>query len=357
MKRVIDQSAILFYCFAAIIINKIDTAFLIALLSAVIYAGCSYFVNSKRFNLAITILYIPLSIVFPQFLLFLPVILYGALQYKNHTVLTILSMIAVWKLTYVSWTLFFFVLLGCGIALLLLYQTEAYRQLENRFKKTRDDSTELNLLLKEKNQALLQKQDYEIYTATLKERNRIAREIHDNVGHMLSRSILMTGAMQMTNKDPALEESLIQLEETLSTAMTNVRESVHDLHDDSINLKEVLDGLIHSFTFCKVHMDYDMGYEIPREIKYSFITIIKEGLNNIIKHSNATQVNLLIREHPALYQLVIEDNGTLEKSADESSGLGLVNMKDRAESLGGTIQIRKDNGFRIFITVPKKGEF
>ena len=60
--------------------------------------------------------------------------------------------------------------------------------------KLRDDSTEKNLLLEEKNHMLVEKQNYEIYTATLKERNRIAREIHDNVGHLLSRSILITGA-------------------------------------------------------------------------------------------------------------------------------------------------------------------
>lgn len=44
-------------------------------------------------------------------------------------------------------------------------------------------------------------QDYEIYLATLKERNRIAREIHDNVGHMLTRSILQLGALSVINKD------------------------------------------------------------------------------------------------------------------------------------------------------------
>ena len=61
-------------------------------------------------------------------------------------------------------------------------------------KRTRDDSRERDLLLSQKNKALLEKQDYEIYNATLKERNRIAREIHDNVGHVLSKFILMLGA-------------------------------------------------------------------------------------------------------------------------------------------------------------------
>ncbi len=61
-------------------------------------------------------------------------------------------------------------------------------------------SEEHTLLLSEKNKALLEKQDYEIYAATLRERNRIAREIHDNVGHVLSRSILMTAACKPIKK-------------------------------------------------------------------------------------------------------------------------------------------------------------
>lgn len=352
MKRIIDQAVILIYCFATVLLTRIDTAFLTAFLAAVIFACLNYFCSDRRITLLSSAIYMILSFFFPGFLLFLPVILYGILQYKNYIMLIPLGIATVWKLLPVSLPLFLFVLLGAAVALLLQYQTASYEELHSQYKKTRDDSTELTLLLKEKNQALLEKQDYETYTATLKERNRIAREIHDNVGHMLSRAILMTGAMKMINKDAALTEPLIQLEDTLNTAMTNVRDSVHDLHDDSINLKEALGGLIQTFTFCEIHMDYDMGFEIPKDIKYSFITIVKEALNNIIRHSSASCVHLIVREHPGLYQLVIEDNGT-KKKAEKGEGLGLMNMKDRVDSLKGTMQIQDEKGFRIFITIPK----
>ena len=72
----------------------------------------------------------------------------------------------------------------------------------------RDTSTELNLVLQEKNKNLMEKQDYEIYLATLRERNRIAREIHDNVGHMLSRSILQMGALITIHKEEPLHGQL-----------------------------------------------------------------------------------------------------------------------------------------------------
>ena len=100
------------------------------------------------------------------------------------------------------------------------YQTREYILIEERYRRTRDDGVEKNLLLREKNQSILKNQDYEIYTATLRERNRIAREIHDNVGHMLSRAILMVGAMKAVHGEGDLKGPLGQLNETLNAAMT-----------------------------------------------------------------------------------------------------------------------------------------
>lgn len=178
-----------------------------------------------------------------------------------------------------------------------------YQALYQDFHQIRDDSEEHALLLSEKNKALLEKQDYEIYAATLRERNRIAREIHDNVGHVLSRSILMTAACKTINKNDALDPLLGNLEESLNGAMNSIRSSVHDLHDDAVDLEDAIKGLVKDFTFCPVNLTYDMSRQIPREVKYSLISITKEGLSNVMRHSNADSVNILLREHPALYQL------------------------------------------------------
>lgn len=241
-----------------------------------------------------------------------------------------------------------------------------YQTLYQDFHQIQDDSKEHALLLSEKNKALLEKQDYEIYAATLRERNRIAREIHDNVGHVLSRSILMTAACKTINKNDALDPLLGNLEESLNGAMNSIRSSVHDLHDDAVDLEDAIKGLVKDFTFCPVNLTYDMSRQIPREVKYSLISITKEGLSNVMRHSNADSVNILLREHPALYQLCIEDNGTpgngipdiqteadINKEKNTSGGMGLSNIRDRAKALGGTVQITQENGFRIFVTIPK----
>ncbi|HBL84829.1 MAG TPA: two-component sensor histidine kinase [Clostridiales bacterium] len=211
------------------------------------------------------------------------------------------------------------------------------------------------LMLEIKNKELIEQQDNEINLATLNERNRIARDIHDNVGHMLSSSILQIGAILATAKDDTTKESLKSINTTLSNAMTSIRDSVHDLHEQSIDLYNEVRILVDKFTFCTVDLDYDVQSNPEKKLKYCFITVIKEALSNVIKHSNATKVSIILREHPALYQLVIQDNGT-KPDRENSVGIGLTNIKDRVAAFNGNVNIMADKGFRIFISISKENK-
>lgn len=309
------------------------------------------------------------SLWFSDLLLFFPLLLYQTLSAELFPLAV--AELPLWGFLVFQINRFPAVLCLLGIfgfilSFFLWLYAEKYQTLYQDFHQIRDDSEEHALLLSEKNKALLEKQDYEIYAATLRERNRIAREIHDNVGHVLSRSILMTAACKTINKSDSLDPLLGNLEESLNGAMNSIRSSVHDLHDDAIDLEDAIKGLVKDFTFCPVNLTYDMSRQIPREVKYSLISITKEGLSNVMRHSNADSVDILLREHPALYQLCIEDNGTpgngipdiqteadINKEGNTSGGMGLSNIRDRAKALGGTVQITQENGFRIFVTIPK----
>lgn len=356
MRRMIDQGIMLLYCFVTALLVPVDTAFVVGFLGAVLYVSIHNLDLPKWCYAGSTVFLALMSLFCPQLLLFVPFMLYSIISRGAYILAMILaSMGGVLWLLGEGILLLGLLMLGCMVSGALAWQTVSYEALEATYRRTQDDSTERNLLLKEKNRNLIEKQDYEIYAATLKERNRIAREIHDNVGHMLSRSILMVGAMRIVQKEPELTQPLKQLEDTLNAAMTSVRESVHDLHDDSVNLREVMEELTETFTFCPVKLDYDMGYDVPREIKYSFIAVVKEGLSNVIKHSDATNVHIVLREHPGIYQLIIEDNGTPDKKETEvSGGIGIQNIRDRVQMMDGMLQIQKEKGFRIHITVPKK---
>lgn len=389
MGHALDLAVIWLYCLAAVVFIPVNIPFVAAALTAVIYACGVCLVRSGRMRIGMTAVFLVLSLVCRQLLVFAPLALYTLLDasmpsvnegggkricgdmscrdsygcdivdtrgYVLGTAVFLLG--ASFYITSES-SKIWFIAAGCAAAGLIQYKTGQCGLLDERYRRTRDDSVEKNRLLREKNQSILEKQDYEIYTATLRERNRIAREIHDNVGHMLSRSILMVGAMKAVHGDGSLKDALYQLEDTLNAAMTSVRQSVHDLHDEAINLKEVLESLAGEYTFCDARLEYDMGYDVPREIRYGFIAIVKEALNNVMKHSNATQVWVVVREHPGLYQLVIEDNGTTEgvkKRAEYGRGIGIRNMKERVDAFGGNLEIRTQKGWRIYITVPKKAE-
>lgn len=230
----------------------------------------------------------------------------------------------------------------------------------------RDTGAEQAIMLREKNKMLMETQDYEIHLATLRERNRIAREIHDNVGHMLSRSILQIGALATIYKEEPIRGQLKSVGGTLDQAMNSIRESVHDLHDDSVELRSaVAEATREIQERCQLNIDYDMSADVPREVKYCFIAVVKEAMANIARHSDASRVNLILREQPAFYQLVVEDNGSVARGSGfdvwsdeavtrrEGGGIGLSNMRERVEALHGSFRIHTEKGFVIFISVPK----
>lgn len=352
-----DCGLLLFYGFLSLFFKAPGEGFLIAFLCCVSLLCCGYAVKRRVVRILLCILFGLLGLAFPEIFIFYPCLAYLFFHEKVSVLVVAALVFFLCQLSGVGEKTGFFAaagVFGFLLAFLMERNTEKGQKLEEELRHIRDDSRERSLLLSQKNKALQEKQDYEIYNATLRERNRIAREIHDNVGHVLSRSILMVGAAKTINKEAGMTAMLENLEDSLNHAMDSIRSSVHDLHDEAVNLEEVEKSLVREFTLCPVELTYDMTREVPRNVKYCFISITKEALANIMKHSNATRVQLILREHPALYQLLVEDNGTGGSYDPGKAGIGILNMKERVNALGGTLQISTDHGFRIFITVPKE---
>lgn len=349
-------------CMFSLFFTKPDLYYVLAFLCTLIICSADLFIKEKRLYAAVCIVFFVAGFFVPAFTYFYPMACFGLFRRKLFLpacASVILYCILEPGLRRSEPLLICLELAGYAVCFLLASAIRERDALQDTLKRAMDDSTERDLLLTEKNRTLMEKQDYEIYTATLRERNRIAREIHDNVGHLLSRSILLAGAAKTVNQDETLSPTLDSLDQTLNAAMDNIRASVHDLRDESVNLEDAVQALINDFTFCPVDYCYDAGRMIPREIKYSFISIAKEALNNIMRHSNADRAAVTIREHPGLYQLCIEDNGSTVSESNKFSktggdGMGLSNMRERTEKLHGTIHITTESGFRILVTIPKK---
>lgn len=379
MNYLTDKCFLILYCMLGLIFTEVTPAFTAALLGAVAVSQLLYAFPSSRFCRILLSLYCAAALWAPEICFFLPLVSYdffpggkpecrdAGRQFTELLFFWLPGALAVFAVIFrlfspagMELRLLAFLLTGSLLAILLRYRTDSLEALRRTYLQTMDNDAEIQLLLKEKNQTLLEKQDQEIYTATLRERNRIAREIHDNVGHMLTRSILMVGALKTVNKEETLSAPLNQLEDTLNQAMNSIRRSVHDLHDSSVNLQESLEALTHEFTFCPVTFSYDISSEVPKEIKYSFISIVKEALVNIAKHSSGNLASVTLLEHPGFYQLVIWDNGDASSLSGEAlleeterNGIGLANIQNRVRALKGSLQIQTQPGFRIHITVPK----
>lgn len=247
------------------------------------------------------------------------------------------------------------VLLLCALAAYVKHQTDTLDQKISENHALRDDGVQLSRSLRESNAQLRRQQDETAKMAALKERARIARELHDSVGHVLSSALLQTGALLAISRDEQEKERLSRLNRTLSEGMDEVRAAVHRLRDEGLDLRKELEKLTEDFRFCRVWLEYDMGEKLPAQIAQAFIAIVREGLSNVARHSNADRVCVTAREHPAFYQLSVLDNGRSALPA-RGSGMGLENIRGRVEQLGGLARIGPTgSGFEIFVSV-RKGE-
>lgn len=295
--------------------------------------------------------------------LFLPVMLYDCIRYRLKVPMVMAGVVYVYSFADIftgisqaagtASSIFTPVAVALLVALAvhLEHGDRQNLQLKEELKVLHDNQTEKDMIQKEHDRMLMENQNNMIYMATLKERNRIAREIHDNVGHTLTRSILQLGAIKTINTEPVLKKPLEDLHGSLGDAMTNIRKSVHDLHDESIDLESSIRQLTEGISALDIHVDYDMSNTIPKDIKYSFIAITKEAVSNAVKHSKGDTLDILLREHPGFYQLIVKDNGTDIKI--NNTGIGLANITDRVNAMKGTLKISTDNGFKLLITVAK----
>ncbi len=352
-KNLIDKLIIFFVCLILwVSCADFEANVIILLISMTISGFLSYF-EDERLRTVLTLGFSVMACYIPVLTLFLPLIVYDMVFYK-YQYINLLGIIPV--IYFIGHASVQTVLIVIGMlitCILIRYRTEMLIKLHDKYNKLNDTTREMAVKLKKQNKDLIEKQDTELNMATLNERNRIAREIHDNVGHLLSSSILQSAALLTINRDEKIRDNLKTLNDTLLQAMNNIRNSVHELYDESVDLKMQLEDIINHFTFCELYFDYRINQNPEKKLKYAFISIVKEALSNIIKHSNATHVFITVGEHPAFYQLIIRDNGNVKSSLSEE-GLGLKNMTDRIHSLNGNINIKTEKGFEIFISVPKE---
>ncbi len=352
MNKLFDKLIVFILCMAWYLQYQQGVYIAVPVIAALaVSAFLSYFDKAPVRGLVFTA-YCIMSLTLPAFSFFLPLICYDLFFEKWRYLFLLAAMPLVNGFAVLPLLTNIFILLYMALSFFMKMRCVSLEKAQGEYVRLRDSTKEFSLQLENQNRELMEKQDYEINLATLNERNRIARDIHDSIGHLLSNSILQTGALMATCKDEMLYERLNTLKTTLTEGMDSIRESIHGLYDESIDLYTEVKALADNFRFCPVQLDYDMEGNPDKKVKYALLSVVKEALSNITRHSDATGVNVTLREHPALYQLTVKDNGSKKPAGGD--GIGLKNIAKRVESLKGIAHFGYENGVVVFVSIPKE---
>ncbi|MDJ0704491.1 MAG: response regulator [Leptolyngbyaceae cyanobacterium MO_188.B28] len=192
----------------------------------------------------------------------------------------------------------------------------------------------------------------------LEERHRIARDIHDSLGHALvALNIQMETALTLWKEAPDKAYAfLVEAKQSGSSALQAVRKSVSDLRTDPLQgqlLEQAIANLtqeFHQTTGISLKRQIDLSMPFSNSVNTVVYRIVQEGLTNICKYANASAVHLQIQTTPVELQLMLQDDGDGFCVDESQAGFGLRGMRERVAALGGRLEIDSQPGAGCRIT-------
>jgi signal transduction histidine kinase len=191
--------------------------------------------------------------------------------------------------------------------------------------------------------------------ATLQERNRIARDIHDTLGHSITAlNLHVDAALRLFHQDPAESKSLLQDAKLLGQqAFQDIRQSVSTMRADPIAGKTLAEAIallteeFYKMTGVRVLTAIAVPDKIAPEVRTGLYRITQEALTNIAKYAQATEVAIDLTPQG----LRIQDNGQGFSPELTPTGFGLQGMRERTQALGGTFTLTTAPGKGCHIQV------
>lgn len=191
------------------------------------------------------------------------------------------------------------------------------------------------------------------------ERSRMAKDLHDGVGGMLSGIKLnlssMKGNMIIQEKDAQLfNKSITQLD----SAIAEMRRVAHNMMPEALlkfGLKEAIqdycDGINESHTVTMKFTDIGNSKPIEKSIEVILYRVIQELSNNALKHAEAKNIFIQLNYHQKGLSLVVEDDGKGFDTGQTTKGAGLQNVQSRVDYLKGNLSIESDGGKGTSVTI------
>lgn len=205
------------------------------------------------------------------------------------------------------------------------------------------------------------------------ERVRIAREVHDITAHSLSAvSIQAAAAERMIDRNPeAAKEAIATARHTAKSALEELRSMIGVLRGEDAKPDyaptfgtERLPDLCEYLRKVDIRAEFDKGNyskeDVPTFIDVTLFSVAREAVTNVLRHAQATRVNIRLAKDPQSVSLVVEDNGVGISQNQKSEGHGIQGMAERVNLLGGTFlaENKPGGGFSISVSIPlgKVGE-
>ena len=207
-----------------------------------------------------------------------------------------------------------------------------------------------------------------LVTAQEDERAHLARELHDQAGQSLTSLLIQLKAMENLCENEALEGNLHKMQDVVAETINRIRDLSYQLRPPS--LEEFGFGTaVHALaeemtdqTDIKIRIKDKLQQEVSPDLALVLYRIVQEGLTNIIRHAQANQVTIDLVQNGNLLHLVIEDDGKGFDPAqilpeEGKRHLGLISMHERAELIGGNMEMYSapGEGTTIKVQVPLPG--
>ena len=201
--------------------------------------------------------------------------------------------------------------------------------------------------------------------ATLQERNRIAREIHDGLGHTLvAQTIQLNNALLFwQSNDEKTLNALKQAKQLASDALLEIRKSVSVLRSNPLqgqSLESAIQKLLLDFqhtTGVQVQVSINLPFPIPLEVKIALYRIVQESLTNISKYARAKTVKVeLLPEMDKIYLSIVDDGQGFDPTQN-TTGFGIQGMRERTNALLGQFNLSSQlgKGCHLWVSLPVAG--
>lgn len=203
----------------------------------------------------------------------------------------------------------------------------------------------------------------------LRERERLAREVHDIAGHHLSaiRLLAVGGRRALGDRDPEAVNVLGSVAELSGRAVREVRELLEALREDRLtgavsgkglaDLPSLAAALENTGVRVELVVPEGVGAGLPGQVEANAYRIVQESLGNVLRHSSARRVRVKLTRTVDALTVTVDDDGRRVPGSQGSGGRGLAGMRERVGELGGALDAgrRPGQGWRVWALLPVEG--